>query len=324
MTGSLTSSGTKRQHSSDFASTIKQLREQYAEHQQQETQRRRETLDKQVALEKELDEVKAGLRVIFDRHSSHNAQYGFLKLSQFKDILVQAKIFPERLNQEQTEVIYFQSKKRVDACLVYESFLKAVLSIAKFMFPSRNPVEATIKFYKKHLRNEIEQLRSLNHSGKANDLNKALWDKDVKLMRTLAPRFAKLYPLYWKNELVIHKVKSKFENEQESQKVLQRFVRDFNLVFLLQNAHIQAFNRLFEESLNQPADFFGVAVAVVEQGHSFKLSMLLHFLLKVAHAFYPVNGLAELLEKLEFSKGTEWARSEGLRISFINHYDVKL
>jgi hypothetical protein len=31
-----------------------------------------------------------------------------------------------------------------------------------------------------------------------------------------------------------------------------------------------------------------------------------------------------LLEKLEFSKGTEWLRSEGLRISFINHYDVKI
>jgi len=100
-------SGRKRQHSNDFASTLQQLREQYAEHQQQETQKKRDTLDKQVALEKELDKVKEGLRVIFDRHSSHNSQYGFLKLSQFKDILVLAKIFPERLNQEQTEVIYF-------------------------------------------------------------------------------------------------------------------------------------------------------------------------------------------------------------------------
>lgn len=52
--------------------------------------------------------------------------------------------------------------------------------------------------------------------------------------------------------------------------------------------------------------------------------MLLHFLLKCAHTFYPENGLPELLEKLEFSKGTEWLRSEGLRISFINHYEVKI
>ena len=52
--------------------------------------------------------------------------------------------------------------------------------------------------------------------------------------------------------------------------------------------------------------------------------MLLHFLLKCAHTFFPDNGLSELLEKLEFSKGTEWLRSEGLRISFINHYDVKI
>ena len=48
------------------------------------------------------------------------------------------------------------------------------------------------------------------------------------------------------------------------------------------------------------------------------------FLLKCAHTFYPTNGLSELLEKLEFSKGTEWLRSEGLRISFINHYDVTI
>lgn len=27
---------------------------------------------------------------------------------------------------------------------------------------------------------------------------------------------------------------------------------------------------------------------------------------------------------MEFSKGTEWVRSEGIRISFINHYDVKI
>lgn len=81
-------------------------------------------------------------------------------------------------------------------------------------------------------------------------MNKPLWDKDVRLMRTLAPKFAKIYPLYWKNELIIKKEKSKFENEQDSQKELQRFVRDFNLVFLLQAKNIQKFNRLLDESLN--------------------------------------------------------------------------
>ena len=47
-------------------------------------------------------------------------------------------------------------------------------------------------------------------------------------------------------------------------------------------------------------------------------------MLKCSHTFYPLNGLSELLEKLEFSKGTEWLRTEGMRISFINHYDVRI
>jgi len=39
--------------------------------------------------------------------------------------------------------------------------------------------------------------------------------------------------LYWKNELVLTKGSSRFDREQESSKNLQRFLRDFNLVFLL-------------------------------------------------------------------------------------------
>ncbi len=143
-------------------------------------------------------------------------------------------------------------------------------------------------------------------------------------MRNLAPKLAKVYPLYWKNELVIMKVKSRFENEQDSLKELQRFVRDFNLVFLLQAKNLQTFNTIWEESLNEPSDFLGVDVLVLEQGHTFKFTHLINFLLKCAHTFYPTNGLSELLEKLEFSKGTEWVRSEGVRLSFINQYDVTI
>lgn len=35
-------------------------------------------------------------------------------------------------------------------------------------------------------------------------------------MKSLAPKIVKLYPLYWKNELIVVKEKSKFENEQDS------------------------------------------------------------------------------------------------------------
>ena len=34
-----------------------------------------------------------------------------------------------------------------------------------------------------------------------------------------------------------------------------------------------------------------------------------------------MNALKELLEKIEFSKGTENAKAQGLKIQFINHSD---
>ena len=155
-------------------------------------------------------------------------------------------------------------------------------------------------------------------------MNRVLWEKDVRLMRSLGSKFAKIYPMYWKNELIIMKVKSKFEHEQDSLKELQKFVRDFNLIFMMQTKNIQTFNRIWEESLREPTEFLGVAILCLEQGHTFKFSNFLNFILKSAHTFYPNNGLSELLEKLEFSKGTEWLRTEGHRISFINHYEVTI
>jgi hypothetical protein len=56
----------------------------------------------------------------------------------------------------------------------------------------------------------------------------------------------------------------------------------------------------------------------MEQGHTFTLTKFLHFILKASHEFFPDNGLTELLEKIEFSKGTEQAKALGLRIQFIN------
>jgi hypothetical protein len=44
-------------------------------------------------------------------------------------------------------------------------------------------------------------------------------------------------------------------------------------------------------------------------GHSFTLGRFLSFLLQAAHYFFPDKGMSELLEKIEFSKGTEQARA---------------
>lgn len=46
------------------------------------------------------------------------------------------------------------------------------------------------------------------------------WESEKKTLRQNAGAFAKVYPLYWKNELVLTKGKSRLEREQESLKLL--------------------------------------------------------------------------------------------------------
>ena len=87
---------------------------------------------------------------------------------------------------------------------------------------------------------------------------------------------------------------------------------------MLQSANLGLFNKVWEYSLHSDSSFIGLP-SQSEQGHTFTLSKFLHFILRSAHAFYPVNGLKELLEKIEFSKGTENAKAQGIKIQFINH-----
>jgi hypothetical protein len=54
------------------------------------------------------------------------------------------------------------------------------------------------------------------------------------LIKKITPKLAKVYPFYWKSELVLSKEKSRFELEQESYKELQKFSREFNLSFMMQ------------------------------------------------------------------------------------------
>jgi hypothetical protein len=132
----------------------------------------------------------------------------------------------------------------------------------------------------------------------------------------LAPQLAKVYPLYWKNELVITKGSTRIDREQESSKNLQRFLRDFNLFFLLLGQNLQTFNKLWDIALHSDSSFLGVHQ--LEQGNTFKFSCFLHFLVLTAHSFFQPHGLSELLEKIEFSKGTESVKAMGLRLSFIS------
>ena len=88
--------------------------------------------------------------------------------------------------------------------------MKSILTIGKEIYRESSQVFAMIELYHQHFEqndNNSEGALTTNSI----KYNNTLWDKDVKLIRSLAPRFAKVYPLYWKNELVITKLKSKFE-----------------------------------------------------------------------------------------------------------------
>jgi hypothetical protein len=57
---------------------------------------------------------------------------------------------------------------------------------------------------------------------------------------------------------VTPKEKSEFERAQDSLKQLQRFVRDFNLIFMLQSAHLATFNQLWEGALHADTGLLGI------------------------------------------------------------------
>ena len=115
--------------------------------------------------------------------------------------------------------------------------MMALISIAKIIFPQISPMEAFTKFHGEYFPQSPVEV-----SVTQNIVNKQLWESDLKLIRSLSGNFGRLYPLYWKNELVTPKEKSEFERAQDSLKQLQRFVRDFNLFFMLQTAHLATFN----------------------------------------------------------------------------------
>jgi hypothetical protein len=84
-------------------------------------------------------------------------------------------------------------------------------------------------------------------------------------------------------------------------------VRDFNLPQILQSANLGLFNKVWEVVIHSDPSFIRIPQSL-ELGHMFTLSKLLHFILRASHVFFPLNGLKEALEKIEFSKGTEQAR----------------
>ena len=105
-------------------------------------QREREALETKVAYSNQLQSVKKAFRKIFDMYSSLNSSYGFLKNSQFKEILQNSKIVPYKISLEELEIVYSRNKRKGDPYLVFETFLMALISIAKTLQPDLPPMEA--------------------------------------------------------------------------------------------------------------------------------------------------------------------------------------
>jgi len=78
----------------EFDMTMNRLKEQYNDVREAEVLRQREALETKVEYNNKLQVVKKACRKVFDKYSSLNSSYGYLKISQFKEILVIANIVP--------------------------------------------------------------------------------------------------------------------------------------------------------------------------------------------------------------------------------------
>lgn len=201
--------------------------------------------------------MKEGFRKLFEKMSCKNQSYGYLKMAQFKDMMNKAGILiPLKIGSQEVEIIYFTHRKKGEACLVYESFIRAMIHIAKLLKPEMNALEALSTLYSQY----FEKLSHLDDS--QDELpqisNGLLWEKDLRTIVILAPQFAKVYPLYWMNELVTSKIVPAFDKEQESLKNLQKFMRDFNLSQILQSGNLGLFNKIWEVSVHSDPSFIRI------------------------------------------------------------------
>ena len=56
-------------------------------------------------------------------------------------------IVPQKVTSEHLGIIYSRYKRKADPYLVFETFLMAVISIAKNKFPELTPIQALKKFH---------------------------------------------------------------------------------------------------------------------------------------------------------------------------------
>jgi hypothetical protein len=121
-------------------------------------------------------------------------------------------IMPVKMSQEEIEIIYSRHRRKEESCLTFETFIRALIHIAKAIFPDHsNALKSLTDFFDQyftplsHLEDAIDDIPQIT--------NRSLWEKDLQELRSLAHHFSKIYPTYWTNELVLAKNIKTFENE---------------------------------------------------------------------------------------------------------------
>ena len=89
---------------------------------------------------------------------------------------------PRKLSQEEIEIIYSRHRRKEDACLTYETFVRALIHIAKGLFADQtSALQSLTEFHDtyfstySHFEDVIDALPQIT--------NRALWDKDLNEIR---------------------------------------------------------------------------------------------------------------------------------------------
>lgn len=83
-----------------------------------------------------------------------------------------------------------------------------MLAVSKLIFKQDEPLQSLNNLYVLYFKQESEHGNKVGINFKV-----AIDEKVLKIIKNICPHLSKIYPSYWKNELVSSKDKSKFEIE---------------------------------------------------------------------------------------------------------------
>lgn len=79
-------------------------------------------------------------------------------------------------------MVYWRNKRKEDPCLVFETFLKALIMIARPLYRDLKPMEAFIRFHDYHFEEKFSSADNIKVC-----ISETQWESDLKLIRTFTP-----------------------------------------------------------------------------------------------------------------------------------------